>query len=84
MVSMGGLDAIVFTAGLGENSPYMRAKICDGLEVIGAKIDLRKNEIRGEDAQVNKDDSDVELWTILTNEELMIARETKRLFEQYG
>lgn len=81
---MGGLDAIVFTAGLGENSPYMRAKICDGLEVIGAKIDLRKNEIRGEDAQVNKDDSDVELWTILTNEELMIARETKRLFEQYG
>ena len=62
----------------------MRAKICDGLEVIGAKIDLRKNEIRGEDAQVNKDDSDVELWTILTNEELMIARETKRLFEQYG
>ncbi|WP_293545684.1 acetate kinase [Phascolarctobacterium sp.] len=84
VVSMGGLDAIVFTAGLGENSPYMRAKICDGLEVIGAKIDLRKNEIRGEDAQVNKEDSDVELWTILTNEELMIARETKRLFEQYG
>lgn len=78
------MDAIVFTAGLGENSPYMCAKICDGLEVIGAKIDLRKNEIRGEDAQVNKDDSDVELWTILTNEELMIARETKRLFEQYG
>lgn len=80
VVAMGGLDAIVFTAGLGENSPYMRAKICSGLEVVGAHLDLKKNEVRGEDADLSKSDSDVAIWTILTNEELMIARETKKLF----
>ena len=80
VVAMGGLDAIVFTAGLGENSPYMRAKICSGLEVVGAHLDLKKNEVRGEDADLSKFDSDVAIWTILTNEELMIARETKKLF----
>ena len=81
-IAMGGVDAIVFTAGLGENSPYMRTKICAGLEVIGAELDLEKNEIRGADAKVSKEESQVDIWTILTNEELMIARETQRLFEQ--
>ena len=80
VVAMGGLDAIVFTAGLGENSPYMRAIICSGLEVVGAQLDLKKNDVRGEDADLSKFDSDVSIWTILTNEELMIARETKKLF----
>ena len=51
-----------------------------GLEVVGAHLDLKKNEVRGEDADLSKFDSDVAIWTILTNEELMIARETKKLF----
>ena len=46
----------------------------------GAHLDLKKNEVRGEDADLSKFDSDVAIWTILTNEELMIARETKKLF----
>lgn len=50
------------------------------LEVVGAHLDLKKNEVRGEDADLSKFDSDVAIWTILTNEELMIARETKKLF----
>lgn len=47
---------------------------------VGAHLDLKKNEVRGEDADLSKSDSDVAIWTILTNEELMIARETKKLF----
>ncbi|CAK7020808.1 acetate kinase [uncultured Phascolarctobacterium sp.] len=81
VVTMGGVDAIVFTAGLGENSPYMREQICDGLEVIGAKLDLEKNKVQGKNTKISRTDSNVELWTVLTNEELMIARETQRLYE---
>ena len=77
---MGGrLDAIIFTAGIGENAIDMRAKICEGLEVLGTKIDKDKNNIRGEEKIISTDDSKVKIMVVPTNEELMIALETKRI-----
>lgn len=76
---MGGLDAVVFTAGLGENSAVARKAICEGLEFLGIKIDNDKNNIRGEERVITTDDSTVKVLLIPTNEELAIARETKAL-----
>ena len=78
-VTMGGLDAIVFTAGVGENGPEIREKICSGLEVLGASIDPEKNLARGREEDITGPDSRVRVLVIPTNEELMIARETARL-----
>jgi acetate kinase len=78
-VTMGGIDAIVFTAGVGENGPEIREKICDGLEVLGASIDAGKNLVRGDEADISAAESEVRVLVIPTNEELMIARETARL-----
>ncbi|HHY77391.1 MAG TPA: acetate kinase [Clostridiales bacterium] len=80
--AMGGLDAIVFTAGLGENSPEMRALICEGLEFLGVEIDEEKNNVRGKEVDISKDGSKVRVLLIPTNEELMIARDTKELIEK--
>jgi acetate kinase len=74
---MGGIDAIVFTAGLGENSPETRREACKGLEFLGIKIDNDKNNVRGKERIVTTDDSKVKVLLIPTNEELAIARETK-------
>ena len=78
-VTMGGLDAIVFTAGVGENGPEIREKICSGLEVLGASIDPQKNLVRGREEDITGTGSRVRVLVIPTNEELMIARETARL-----
>ncbi len=78
---MGGVDAIVFTAGLGENSASNREAICKGLEFMGISIDKDKNNIRGKEALVSKDDSKVKIMVIPTNEELMIARDTQELLK---
>lgn len=80
--AMGGIDAIVFTAGLGENSPEMRASICEGLEFLGVEIDEEKNNVRGKEVDISKDGSKVRVLLIPTNEELMIARDTKELIEK--
>jgi len=80
--AMGGLDAIVFTAGLGENSASMRASICDGLEFLGVEIDKEKNNVRGKEVDISKDGSKIKVLLIPTNEELMIARDTKELIGQ--
>ena len=77
--AMGGLDVIVFTAGIGENSASTREGVCKGLEFLGVKIDPAKNNIRGKEAIISADDSRVKVVVIPTNEELMIARDTKRL-----
>lgn len=77
--AMGGVDAIVFTAGVGENGIDNRAKIMAGLEYLGAKIDPKKNNTRGVEAEISTDDSTVKIFVIPTNEELMIARDTARL-----
>ncbi|MBF8982182.1 acetate kinase [Lutibacter sp. B2] len=79
--TMGGVDVVVFTAGLGENSISNRADICNGLEFLGIKIDKDKNNIRGKDAVISTDDSKVKVLVIPTNEELMIARDAQALLK---
>lgn len=82
MTSLQGLDALVFTAGIGENGANVREGICEKLEFLGIKIDKEKNDgLRGKEAQLNTADSKVDIWLIPTNEELMIARDTKRIVE---
>ncbi|MGB9858030.1 MAG: acetate/propionate family kinase [Dictyoglomaceae bacterium] len=76
---LGGLDALVFTAGIGERSPVVRRMVCTGLEHLGIKIDLQANEVKGEERKISTPDSKVQVWVIPTNEELMIARETLRI-----
>ena len=77
--ALGGLDCLVFTAGVGENSASMRARICQGLEFLGVKLDPEKNNVRGKEAIISTDDSKVTVWVIPTNEELMIAQDTAAL-----
>jgi acetate kinase len=77
--AMGGLDVLVFTAGLGENSITARESICEGLEFLGVELDTAKNNTRGKEALVSKDGSKVQILVIPTNEEVMIARDTKKL-----
>ena len=76
MAEMNGADAIVFTAGIGENDIDMRARICSDLDNMGIKLDLAKNDVRGEETIISADDSKVKVFLIPTNEELVIARDT--------
>lgn len=73
---MGGVDAVIFTAGLGENSITNRADICRNLEFMGLKVSDERNNVRGKETFINTDDSKVKVLVIPTNEELMIARDT--------
>ncbi|MCR5595955.1 MAG: acetate kinase [Lachnospiraceae bacterium] len=77
--SMNGVDAICFTAGVGENGPMVRRKICEYLEFLGVKLDSEANSKRGEEMIISTDDSKVKVLNVPTNEELAIARETVRL-----
>lgn len=79
---MGGVDAILFTAGIGENSADLREEICQGLEFMGVKVDSEKNKVRGKEAVVSADDSKVKVFVIPTNEELMIAMDTAALCQK--
>ena len=79
MAEIGKTDAIVFTGGIGENSATMRADIMKGFEQFGIKIDPEKNSVRGGCHLISTDDSKVKVFVIATNEELMIARDTKKL-----
>ncbi len=79
MVSMGGVDNIVFTAGVGENQINRRAGICKNLEFLGVKLDVVKNQTKGEEIEISAPDSKIKVWVIPTNEELVIARETMKL-----
>ena len=76
VVAMQGIDVLTFTAGVGEKGPISRKAICEQLEFLGVKIDDEKNQVRGEEAEISASDSRVKIYTIPTNEELMIARET--------
>ena len=80
--ALGGVDCIVFTAGVGENSASMRASICDGLDYLGVKLDAEKNKLRGEEVVISTPDSKVKVWVIPTNEELMIASDTERIVKE--
>ena len=77
--AMGGVDAIIFTAGVGENSKAQRMDIASGLEFMGVKMDAQKNDVRGKEAVISADDSKVKVLLIPTNEELMIAMDTMNL-----
>ena len=83
--AMGGLDYIVFTAGIGENTPSIREDACSGLEYLGVKIDKAKNDKIasgcGVEGKISAPDSKVEVYVIPTDEELMIARDTVELLE---
>ena len=78
-VSMGGLDVVVFTGGIGENQINVRKKICKYLEFMGLIIDEDKNNVRGEEVLITKPESKIKAYIIPTNEELVIARDTKNL-----
>lgn len=79
---MGGVDAVIFTAGIGENNSIVRAKTLEDMEFLGIKLDAAKNRLRGEELDVSTPDSKVRVLVIPTNEELAIARETKRLMAE--
>ena len=78
-VAMKGIDYIIFTGGIGENQINIRKGICEKLEFMGVKLDLDANNMRGEEKVISTPDSKVKVYVIPTNEELMIAKETKRL-----
>jgi len=77
--AMGGVDAIVFTAGIGENSPDVRKKVCEGLEFLGIRIDDEKNNSPEKEKIITTDDSKVKVLVIPTNEELVIALDTAEI-----
>ena len=78
--AMGGLDCLVFTAGIGENSPHIRVGVCEGLEFLGVKLDIKENEKRVDGIHdVSAKSSKVKVLVIPTNEALVIARETAEL-----
>ena len=81
-VLLGGCDAIVFTAGVGENSISTRKEILNKLAVLGIKVDEEANNVRGEERKITTDDSAVPAYIIPTNEELMIAKDTYSLVLQ--
>lgn len=80
-VSLKGIDAIVFTGGIGENQINIRKKICENLEWMGLEIDLDKNNVRSEETKISTKDSKVLAYVIPTDEEMVIARDTKRIVE---
>ena len=79
--AMGGVDAIVFTAGVGENGPETREKCLEGLEFLGVEIDKEANNVRGKIREISKAGCNVKAFVIPTNEELVIARDTLELIK---
>lgn len=82
--AMGGLDAIVFTGGIGENNPQYRDRVCDKLAFMGVKINYDINDTlkRGKEGEISTPDSAVKVYVVCTDEELMIARDTKEIVEK--
>ncbi len=82
LVDLGGAEAIVFTGGIGENSSRIRGAVCRNLEQLGIRIDPAKNErTRGSETTISDDDSDVDLWVVPTNEEIIVARQSRDLLQ---
>lgn len=79
--AMGGLTDIIFTAGVGENDPLVREKVLSDMEFMGIRMDLEKNDQPKSERMISTPDSKVRVWIIPTDEELMIARETKEVIE---
>lgn len=79
--ALNGIDVLTFTAGVGENSPGVRADVCSYLEFMGVKLDPEKNKVRGKEMLISTPDSKIQVWVVPTNEELMIAQDTRELVE---
>lgn len=81
--AMGGLDAVIFTGGIGENSWKLREDVCDHMQFLGIEIDIDKNTMcNSQEIEVSMPYSKVKVWVIPTNEELLIARDTKEIVER--
>ena len=81
IVSMGGIDTIVFTAGIGERDPETRAKICEFLKCFGVELNNEKNKIKRKEIKISTENSKIAVYVVPTNEELMIARDTLELIK---
>jgi acetate kinase len=82
LTGMGGADAVVFTGGIGENSPNVRSRICEGLEWAGLKLDEKENHrLVGLEGQISTEDSSLHAYVVPTDEELLIARDTVRCIQ---
>jgi acetate kinase len=83
LVELGGADVIVFTGGIGENQPSFRQRVCGGLEELGIMLDATQNAlVRGGEARISAPESRVQIWTVPTNEELIVARQAKQLLSE--
>ena len=81
--AMNGVDAILFTGGIGENSWEVREAVCENMDFFGIKIDKELNKsIRGKLQKISTPDSKIEVWIVPTNEELLIARDTLALISK--
>ena len=80
--AMGGVDVIVWTAGVGENQISTRMEACSGLEFLGVKMDAEANNCRGEEKLISAPDSKVQVWVVPTDEEIVIARDTMELVQK--
>ena len=80
--AMGGVDVIVWTAGVGENQISTRMEACSGLEFLGVKMDAEANNCRGEEKLISAPDSKVQVWVVPTDEEIVIARDTMELVKK--
>jgi acetate kinase len=76
VVALGGIDVISFSGGIGENGAAIRKAICAGLEFLGIALDDSRNNVRGKETRISRDDSKSQLWIVPTNEELVVARQT--------
>jgi acetate kinase len=81
LVELGGADAIVFTGGIGENSATVRSAVCHGLEFIGITLDKQLNSTAKGEQRVSKEDGRIQVWIMPTNEELIVARQTRNLLK---
>ena len=77
--ALNGIDVLTFTAGVGENDHMVRASVCEYLGFMGVKLDPEKNKVRGKEMLISTPDSKVQVWVVPTNEELMIAQDTRDL-----
>ena len=79
---MNGINAIAFTAGIGENQASLREEICSYLNWMGVEIDKEANQVQSEEKEISTKNSKIKVWVIPTNEELVIARDTKAIVEK--
>jgi acetate kinase len=84
LVELGGAEAIVFTGGIGENGVHIRATVCDNLAELGISLDPAANHAAKGECKISAADSRTQVWVVPTNEELIVARQTKQLLEEKG